>query len=132
LSTWQEVGFDAALESAHTVQVRVRDLPSRVVVCLLLAAGLFAGTGYGQVWARMTAGMDGVAVADPSSFALAQARRRVGVKPLRELFDLVKGPAAGAARWRGLLVCAIDGTPPRSTFCPVDNRAECLTERHWA
>ena len=46
-----------------------------------------------------------------SSSALAQARRRIGVKPLRELFDLVRGPAAaGAARWRGLLVCAIDGT----------------------
>ncbi|MFF3573397.1 hypothetical protein [Nocardia jiangxiensis] len=39
-----------------------------------------------------------------------QALRRVGVKPLRVLFDLVRGPAAAAARWRGLLVCAIDGT----------------------
>ena len=29
---------------------------------------------------------------------------------MAELFDLVRGPAAGVARWRGLLVCAIDGT----------------------
>jgi len=63
----------------------------------------------------MTAGLDGIDVADPVSSALAQARRRIGVKPLRELFDLVRGPAAGAARWRGLLVCAIDGT---SMFTP--------------
>ncbi|MGH3971601.1 MAG: transposase domain-containing protein, partial [Mycobacterium sp.] len=101
---------DAVLESTRTVQARVRALPSRVVVYLLLAAALFAELGYGQVWARMTAGLDGIGVADPVSSALAQARRRIGVKPLRELFDLVRGPAAGAARWRGLLVCAIDGT----------------------
>jgi hypothetical protein len=106
---------DAVLESTRTVQVRVRALPSRVVVYLLLAAALFAELGYGQVWARMTAGLDGIAVADPVSSALTQARRRIGVKPLRELFDLVRGPAAGAARWRGLLVCAIDGT---SMFTP--------------
>ncbi len=106
---------DAVLESTRTVQARVRALPSRVVVYLLLAAALFAELGYGQVWARMTAGLDGIDVADPVSSALAQARRRIGVKPLRELFDLVRGPAAGAARWRGLLVCAIDGT---SMFTP--------------
>ncbi|WP_067480851.1 IS4 family transposase [Nocardia amamiensis] len=107
------VGFDlvdAALEQAGAVQSRVRVLPSRVVVYLLLAGALFTGIGYRQVWARLCAGLSGVVVAAPGSSALAQALRRVGVKPLRVLFDLVRGPAAGAARWRGLLVCAIDGT----------------------
>ena len=47
---------DAALAETGTVQARVRALPSRVVVYLLLAAGLFAEIGYGQVWARMIAG----------------------------------------------------------------------------
>ncbi len=51
---------DAVLESTRTVQARVRALPSRVVVYLLLAAALFAEVGYGQVWARMTAGLDGI------------------------------------------------------------------------
>ncbi len=106
---------DAVLESTRTVQARVRALPSRVVVYLLLAAALFAELGYAQVWARMIAGLDGIDVADPGSSALAQARRRIGVKPMRALFDLVRGPAAGAPRWRGLLVCAIDGT---SLFTP--------------
>jgi hypothetical protein len=106
---------DAVLELTRTVQARVRALPSRVVVYLLLAAALFAELGYVQVWARMTAGLEGIDVADPVSSALAQARRRIGVKPLRELFDLVRGPAADAARWRGLLLCAIDGT---SMFTP--------------
>jgi hypothetical protein len=101
---------DAVLASTGRVQRRVRDLPSRVVVYLLLAAGLFAEIGYRQVWARLTAGLDGLAVAWPGSSGLAKARRRVGVAPLRALFELIAGPAAGAPRGRGLLVCAIDGT----------------------
>ncbi|NMM89647.1 hypothetical protein B2J88_35820 [Rhodococcus sp. SRB_17] len=106
---------DAALESARAMQVRVRELPSRVVVYLLLAAGLFTDIGYTQVWAKLTAGLEGLALAHPGSSALAQARRRIGAAPLRELFGLLAGPATGAARWRGLLVCAIDGT---SMFVP--------------
>jgi hypothetical protein len=62
-----------------------------VVVYLLLAAGLFAEVGYRQVWARLVAGLDGLAVAMPTSSALAQARRRVGDKPLAALFRLLAG-----------------------------------------
>jgi hypothetical protein len=101
---------DDVLASTMSVQQRVRDLPSRVVVYLLLAGALFTDIGYRQVWARLTAGLDGVAVSQPGSSALAQARRRVGVAPLRALFELLAGPAAATPRWRGLLVCAIDGT----------------------
>jgi hypothetical protein len=106
---------DTALENTGRVQHRVRVLPSRVVVYLLLAAALFTEIGYHQVWARLVAGLDPAAAATPGSSALSQALRRVGAAPLRELFTLVRGPAAGAARWRGLLVCAIDGT---SLFVP--------------
>jgi hypothetical protein len=105
---------DAVLAETGTVQRRVRDLPSRVVVYLLLAGALFAEHGYGQVWARMIAGLDGLGVAVPTPGALAQARRRIGAAPLRALFDLLRGPAAGLATkgvfWRGRLVTAIDGT----------------------
>lgn len=106
---------DAALENTRATQQRVRILPSRVVVYLLLAAALFAEIGYRQVWARLTAGLEPAAVATPGSSALSQALRRVGVAPLRELFTLLRGPAVGAARWQGLLICAIDGT---SMFVP--------------
>jgi hypothetical protein len=105
---------DEALAQAKTVQSRVRALPSRVVVYLLLAACLFPELGYPGVWAKLTAGLAGVPVAAPTAGALAQARRRVGAAPLRLLFDLLRGPAAvprgGGTWWRGLLVCAIDGT----------------------
>lgn len=106
---------DAAVENTGRMQHRVRLLPTRVVVYLLLAGALFAEIGYQQVWARLVAGLDPATVATPGSSALSQAIRRVGVAPLRELFTLVRGPAIGAARWHGLLVCAIDGT---SMFVP--------------
>jgi Insertion element 4 transposase N-terminal/Transposase DDE domain len=105
---------DEALAQTRTAQSRIRALPSRVVVYLLLAACLFPELGYPGVWGKLTAGLCGLPVAAPTAGALAQARRRVGVAPLRWLFDLLRGPAAvprgGGTWWRGLLVCAIDGT----------------------
>jgi hypothetical protein len=105
---------DEALAQTGAVQRRVRDLPSRVVVYLLLAACLFPELGYPGVWAKLTEGLAGLPVAAPGAAALAQARRRVGAAPLAWLFDLLRGPAAvphgRGVWWRGLLVCAVDGT----------------------
>jgi hypothetical protein len=105
---------DEALAQTRSVQSRIRDLPSRVVVYLLLAGCLFPDVGYPGVWAKLTAGLSGLPAAAPTAGALAQARRRVGAAPLRWLFDLLRGPAAlprdRGTWWRGLLVCAIDGT----------------------
>jgi len=105
---------DQALAATGTAQARIRMLPARVVVYLLLAGCLFAGLGYRQVWHKLAAGLGSLPVAHPSDNALWQARARLGAAPLRWLFDLLRGPAtaitAGSVRWRGLLVCAIDGT----------------------
>jgi hypothetical protein len=101
---------DAVLEETCRVQRRVRDLPARVVVYLLLGGCLFAELGYPQVWRRLTAGLGGLDPAAPTASAMTQARRRLGPGPLRELFALLSGPSPREARWRGLLVCAIDGT----------------------
>ncbi len=59
----QQVPFemvDAVLSETGTVQRRVRALPARVVVYLLLAGCLFAELGYRQVWQRLTAGLAGL------------------------------------------------------------------------
>jgi hypothetical protein len=105
---------DQALEATGAADRRVRQLPARVVVYLLLAGCLFAELGYRKVWSKLTAGLGGLVVAIPSEGGLWQGRARVGVAPLRWLFDLLRGPAsafaAGGVRWCGLLVCAIDGT----------------------
>ena len=125
---------DAALAETRSQQQRVRDLPSRVVVYLLLAGALFAGLGYGQVWARMTAGLGGLSLATPTASALAQARRRIGAAPLRALFDLFRGPAAGVATkgvfWRSRLVCAFDGTSMACPDTPANLRVFCRGGGH--
>ncbi len=82
-----------ALAATGTAQARIRVLPSRVVVYLLLAGCLFAELGYRQVWHKLAAGLGGLAVARPGDNALWQARARLGAAPLRWLFDLLRGPA---------------------------------------
>ena len=104
---------DEVLAATGCLQQRVRLLPARVVVYLLLAGCLFAELGYLPVWQQLTAGLAGLGLAEPTSSALYQARQRLGPAPLRALFDLLRGPAATTAtavRWRGLLLTAIDGT----------------------
>jgi len=61
----QQVPFemvDAVLAETRTGQRRLRDLPARVVVYLLLAGCLFAELGYRQVWHRLVAGLHGLDV----------------------------------------------------------------------
>lgn len=125
----QQIPFemvDAVLVQARAVQVRVRLIPARVTVYLLLAGCLFADLGYVGVWQRLTAGLHSLAVATPTAAALRQARQRLGAGPLRALFDLLRGPAAGVCvpgtRWYGLLVCAIDGTTMTVADSPANLR----------
>ncbi|MFV2110599.1 IS4 family transposase [Micromonospora sp. LOL_015] len=105
---------DEVLAATRRTQQRIRLLPARVVVYLVLAGCLFAELGYGQVWRKLTAGLTGLDLTEPSSGTLREARQRLGSTPLRALFDLLRGPAVTTAthavRWRGLLVTAIDGT----------------------
>jgi hypothetical protein len=105
---------DDVLERTGAHQRRVRVLPARVVVYLLLAAALFPELGYTQVWDRLCAGLGSLRLARPCASALRQARVRLGAGPLKVLFELIAGPAPTlarhATRYRGLLVVAIDGT----------------------
>src|SRR4051794_9561852 len=104
---------DDVLATTRRTQSRVRLLPARVVIYLLLAGCLFAELGYQQVWRKLTSGLSGLPLVSPSGSALRQARQRLGSQPLQALFDLLRGPAATSAtqvRWRGLLLSVIDGT----------------------
>jgi transposase IS4-like protein/DDE family transposase len=104
---------DEVLAATGRTQSRVRLLPARVVVYLLLAGCLFTEVGYRKVWARLVSGLHGLPLASPSGSALRQARQRLGSAPLRALFELVRGPAATMAaqvRWRGMLLTVVDGT----------------------
>lgn len=106
---------DAVLaEPVPATQRRVRLLPARVTVYFLLAMGLFPERGYRGVWSTLTAGLAELRLVTPTASALRQARRRVGVRPLAALFELLAGPIAWPRSpgvcWRGLRPVAIDGT----------------------
>jgi hypothetical protein len=114
---------DEVLAQTGAVQRRVRLVPARVTVYVLLAGALFTGLGYQQIFDRLCAGLAGLALARPSGSALRQARQRLGPAPMKALFDLVRGPAATTAAagwWRGLRVVAVDGTLLSVPDCPAN------------
>ena len=104
---------DAVLAETGAVQRRLRDLPSRVGVYFVLALGLYAGLGYARVWDKLVAGLAGLVVPSPSAKALRDLRRRIGVAPMKALFDTVAGPLAApctpGVRYRYWRTVAVDG-----------------------
>jgi hypothetical protein len=84
---------DGLLAEAGAVQQRVRLLPSRAGVYFLLAMCLFPERGYGGVWAALTAGLGAAAPPAPDPKALRELRRRVGVAPVKALFEVLAGPS---------------------------------------
>lgn len=103
---------DEALAATRTRERRIRALPSRVIVYFVLALALFPELGYRSVLGKLCMGTG--MLASVSASALAQARRRIGVAPLRWIFEILRGPAptiTGEGDWFGALrICALDGT----------------------
>ena len=99
--------IDAVLSDTGTVEQKLRILPSRVGVYFLLAMGLFPELGYGLVWGKLTQGLAGLPVPEPTVKALRDLRRRLGPAPAGSLFGLLAGPLAQPStpgvrfgRWR--------------------------------
>jgi hypothetical protein len=84
---------DEVLDVGGRVQQRVRRLPSRAVVWFILALTLFHGQGYRSVWRELAHGV-AEGGPTPSASGLSQARRRLGVTPLAQLFARLRGPQA--------------------------------------
>ncbi len=63
---------------------------------------------------KLTAALGCLPLPEITATGLWHARTRLGVRPVRALFDLLRGPASAigtaGAWWAGLLVVAIDGT----------------------
>jgi hypothetical protein len=141
---WQRLGLgvlaehvpagliDEVLVETGRMQQRIRRLPARVTVLFILGLSLFSGIGYRGVWRELTHSA-GLGDAAPSSSALTQARRRVGVEPLRMLFTRLRGPRATEATpgafLSGLRLVAWDGTQfdvadtaNNAVFVPSRNR----------
>jgi hypothetical protein len=107
---------DAALEETGTRERRLRLLPSRVVVYFVVALAVFERCSYRAVWDKLTASLGALPLVRPSlsSLSLSRARLRIGVAPLRRLFEVLSGPVAQRTTpgvfYRGLRTVAIDGT----------------------
>jgi Insertion element 4 transposase N-terminal len=93
---------DAVLEEAGGRERRLRLLPSRAGVYFVLAMCLFPQLGYPGVWGTMTAALDGLGLAVPTPKALRDLRRRIGVAPVKALFEMLAGPL-GRPRTPGIM-----------------------------
>jgi Insertion element 4 transposase N-terminal/Transposase DDE domain len=125
---------DDVLKQTRVVQRRLRELPSRVGVYFVLALGLFPHLGYARVWAKLTAGLEGLVVAGPSEKALRDLRRRLGPSPLKALFEVVAGPLAWpyapGVRFCGLRTVAFDGCSSLHVPATARNHAWLGRIRH--
>src|SRR3970040_376377 len=99
---------------------RERDLPAHVVVYYVIALGLYMQCSYREVLRMLVEGVRWLAGPDvkatlPGKSAITQARARLGMAPLRVLYEAVVRPIATKAtigahfrdRWR---VVSMDGT----------------------
>lgn len=90
---------------------RVRRVPADATTRLVVALGLFSDLPVPQVWRRLH---PGTTAPDPVESAFCQARDRLGVPPLRHLFDAVARPMAThqtvGATYRGWRLMGVDGT----------------------
>jgi len=119
---------DAVLEEVPGARERrVRLLPSRAGLYFLLAMCLFPRAGYLGVWGKLTAALDGLGLAVPSPKALRDLRRRIGIAPVRRLFEILAGPQ-GQPRtpgimFRGYRTVSFDGCKSIKVPDTAKNRA---------
>lgn len=110
---------DEIVRAAGREQRRHRLLPSRLVVYYVLALALFSQAGYEEVMRNLVEGLAWQSGwrqrwTVPSQPAISQARARLGVEPLAELFARGCVPLGAeqtrGAFWRGRRLMSIDGT----------------------
>jgi Insertion element 4 transposase N-terminal/Transposase DDE domain len=97
---------DAVLEEEGGLEKRVRLLPSRCGLYFLLAMCLFPRSSCLGVWGKLTAGLRTLGLASPSAKALRDLRRRVGIRPVRRLFEVLAGPL-GLPSTPGIMFCGL-------------------------
>src|SRR4051794_39931724 len=101
----------AILSRTGRASGRRRRLPAESVIWLVIAMALFAADSIPKVWRRLHPGRDR---SEPAESAFSQARRRLGVAPLRHLFLQVARPMAThqtkGATHGGWHLMGLDGT----------------------
>lgn len=108
--------IEEALSATGTATIRRRRLPAEQVVWLVIGMAMFRDRSIDEVVAKLDLALPG-ARATVSRSAIPQARARLGVDPMRWLFERSAGVWASrsASRhlWRGLSIFGLDGTSLR-------------------
>lgn len=109
---------DDVLLRTNKKELRSRGLPARLVIYFVLAMALFSRDSYEEVMRKLVQGLRSIAIFKkdwkvPTSSAFSKARVRLGVEPMREIFDMVAVPCGmrslqGAWK-RSYRLMAIDG-----------------------
>ncbi len=115
-----------ALTATGKATVRRRKLPAEQAVWLVIGMGLFRDRSIQAIAHHLNLVLPESTTKSPagalSSSAVVQARQRLGVEPLSELFNMTAKhwavSAADARRWRGLAVYGVDGSTLRIADTP--------------
>ena len=111
--------IDEVLRDTGRQSQRQRQLPARLVVYYVIGLALYAQASYGEVLRCLLEGLrwlqvKGLDITLAGKSALPQARVRLGVAPLKELFQRVARPVAEpgtpGAWYRGRRLVSLDGT----------------------
>lgn len=111
--------IEEVINSTGCRERRKRRLPAHVVIKFVIAMGLYFTESYLEVMRRLVGSLAVMGSWDddwqvPSSAAITEARQRVGVAPLKELFERAAGPVATTgtkgAFLAGRRIMALDGS----------------------
>ena len=113
---WERVS--AVLRQTNRASERVRDLPAEVVTYYVMGLGLFMAVSTREVLRVLVEGLQwlgtGQAVKVASKAAISQARTRLGIEPLKQLWEQTAQPLAQegsvGAFYGGRRLVALDGT----------------------
>ena len=109
-----EENLKAALEESGQDRQRRSPLQPRLMLWLMLCLPMFRSESIPAVLARLISGLRGLrntlSLKPVSDGAIAHARRRLGVRPLRHFFQAQAREIRPAPSFQGLRVWAFDGT----------------------
>lgn len=126
VSSIEPAWIEAALKATGTATVRRRRLPAEQVIWLVLGMVLFRPRAIHELVERLDLALPSQGGAGPVPAAIAQARARLGDRPLEWLFNrcAIEWGHTSAAKhaWRGLALYGVDGSTVRVADS-AENRA---------
>jgi hypothetical protein len=124
--------IQSVLTSTGRQNRRIRRVPAAAVVWLAIAIGIWSDLDIPALWRQIKGTLSSLLlvaalVRPPSKSALSQARKRLGPRPLRQLFVQTASPIASAqtrgAFYKGMCLRAIDGVSLDVPDTPANSAA---------